>query len=116
MAALGLRFPITSRCGDARSSLRSIRVTARQVTATSQARMDPVRKTALVAGVFYLLTFVSSIPAVFLLDPVLNDPDFIVGSGADGRVVLGCLLDLVNAIACVGTAVALFPIVKRQNE
>jgi hypothetical protein len=78
--------------------------------------MDPVRKTALIAGVFYLLTFASSIPAVFLLDPVLNDPNYIVGSGADGRVVMGCLLDLVNAIACVGTAVALFPIVKRQNE
>ena len=78
--------------------------------------MDPVRKTALVAGVFYLLTFASSIPAVFLLDPVLNDPDYVVGAGADARVVLGCLLDLVNAVACVGTAVALFPVVKRQHE
>jgi hypothetical protein len=78
--------------------------------------MDPLRRTALVAGVFYLVTFASSIPAVFLLDPVLNDPDYILGSGADTQVVLGCLLDLVNAIACVGTAVALFPVVKRQNE
>lgn len=75
-----------------------------------------VRKTALVAGVFYLVTFVSSIPAVFLLSPVLNDPSYIVGSGPDAQVVMGCLLDLVNAIACVGTAVALFPIVRRQNE
>jgi len=47
---------------------------------------------------------------------VLNDPDHILGSGRDTQVVLGCLLDLVNAIACVGTAVALFPVVKRQNE
>jgi hypothetical protein len=91
-------------------------MTAEQMTTTSSTRMDPVRKTALIAGVFYLLTFVSAIPAVFFLDPVLNDPNYVVGAGADGRVVMGCLLDLVNAIACVGTAVALFPIVKRQNE
>ncbi|MDH2415838.1 DUF4386 domain-containing protein [Nocardioides sp. CER19] len=78
--------------------------------------MVPVRRTALVAGILYLVTFVASIPAVFLLDPVLNDAHYIVGSGSEGRVVLGCLLDIVNAVACVGTAVALFPIVRRQNE
>ncbi len=78
--------------------------------------MDQVRKTALVAGVFYLVTFASSIPAVFLLGPVLDDSRYVVGTGEDSQVVLGCLLDLVNAIACVGTAVALFPVVRRQNE
>jgi Domain of unknown function (DUF4386) len=78
--------------------------------------VDPLRRTALVAGGFYLLTFISSIPAVFLLDPVLNDPDYIVGSGADTRVLWGCFLDLINAIACIGTAVTLFPVVRRQNE
>jgi hypothetical protein len=78
--------------------------------------MDPVRKTALVAGVFYLITFISSIPALFLLHPVLNNPGYITSSGADTRVVLGCLLDLINAFAAIGTAVTLFPVVKRQNE
>jgi hypothetical protein len=52
--------------------------------------MDALRKTALVAGGFYLVTFVSSIPAVFLLDPVLNDADYIVSSGDDTRVLWGC--------------------------
>jgi hypothetical protein len=78
--------------------------------------MDALRKTALVAGGFYLITFVSSIPAVFLLDPVLNDSSYIVSSGADTRVLLGCFLDLINAVACVGTAVVLFPVLKRQQE
>jgi hypothetical protein len=78
--------------------------------------MDALRKTALVAGVLYLITFVSSIPAVFLLDPVLNNTHYIVSSGSDPRVLFGCLLDLVNAIAAIGTAVVLFPVVKRQNE
>lgn len=78
--------------------------------------MDSLRKTALVAGLFYLITFISSIPAVFLLDPVLNDADYIVGSGADTRVLWGGFLDLINASAVIGTAVVLFPVVKRQHE
>ncbi len=78
--------------------------------------LDTVRKTALIAGVFYLVTFASSIPAVFLLSPVLNDPNYVVGPGNDTTVVLGCLLDLINAFACVGTAVSLFPVVRRHNE
>jgi Domain of unknown function (DUF4386) len=78
--------------------------------------MDALRRTALIAGSFYLITFAASIPAVFLLDPVLNDPNYIVSSGADTRVLWGCFLDFINAIACIGTAVTLFPVVKRQNE
>ena len=78
---------------------------------------DWTRKYALAAGTFYLITFAASIPAAFyFLTPVLDNPDYIVSSGADTRVVVGCLLDLVNALACIGTAVAVFPVVKRQNE
>jgi hypothetical protein len=68
------------------------------------------------AGILYLITFAASIPALLLLGPVLDDPAYILGAGADTRVLVGCLLDVVNAVAAVGTAVALFPIVKRHNE
>jgi hypothetical protein len=78
--------------------------------------VDSTRRTALVAGALYLLTFIASIPAVFLLGPVLDNPDYIVSAGADTRVLWGCFLDVVNALACIGTAVVLFPVVKRQNE
>ena len=78
--------------------------------------MTSVRRTALVAGVLYLVTFVSAIPAVFLLDPVLNNPDYIVSAGSDTQVLFGNLLDLINALACIGTAVALYSVVKRQHE
>jgi hypothetical protein len=47
---------------------------------------------------------------------VLHHTNFIVGSGSDTRVVLGCVLDLINAIAAIGTAVTLYPVVKRQHE
>jgi hypothetical protein len=84
--------------------------------ATKGAGMDSMRKTALVAGVLYLMTFLSSIPAVFLLDPVLRDPTFITGGGADTQVRFGAFLDLVNALTAIGTAVALYSVVKRQHE
>src|SRR3954468_5270216 len=79
-------------------------------------RMDSPRKTALVAGLLYMLTFASSIPAVFLLNPVLTDPNYIVGPGADTQVITGAFLDLGNALACIGTAVALFSVMRREHE
>jgi hypothetical protein len=74
------------------------------------------RKTAAVAGALYLVTFVSSIPAVALIGPVLSDPEYVIGPGSDTQVLWGSLLDLVNALACVGTAVVLFPLIRRVHE
>jgi hypothetical protein len=91
--------------------------TAVRPTAAKGVAMTSLRKTALVAGGFYLITFIASIPAAFIfLGPVLDNPDYIVSSGADTRVLWGVFLDVINALACIGTAVALFPVVKRQNE
>ncbi|MGO9178658.1 MAG: DUF4386 domain-containing protein [Candidatus Limnocylindrales bacterium] len=78
--------------------------------------MNSIRKSALAAGVLYLITFAASIPAVILLHPVLSNPNYIVSVGADTQVTAGAFLDLVNALACIGTAVALFPVVRRVNE
>ncbi len=89
---------------------------AAHAAGTKRARTGFVRRTAFFGGLFYLITFAASIPAVFLLDPVLNDPSYIIGSGADTQVVWGCVLDVVNALAAIATAVVLFPIVKRQSE
>jgi hypothetical protein len=78
---------------------------------------DWTRNHARASGIFYLLTFASSIAAVvYFLNPILDDPRYVVGPGQDTRVVIGCLLDVVNALACVGTAVAVYPVVKRQNR
>lgn len=88
-----------------------------RTTETKRFSVDSMRKTALVAGVLYLATFLSSIPAVFLQGPVLNDPNFILGGGgADAQVRLGALLDLVNGLTAIGTAVALYSVVKRQHQ
>jgi hypothetical protein len=79
-------------------------------------QVDSTRKTALVTGVFFVITFITSIPALILYGPVLNHTDYIVGAGADTRVSLGAFLEVILAIANIGTAVTLFPILKRQNE
>ena len=66
----------------------------------------------------YLITFITSIPAFFVFyAPVLDDPRYIVGAGgADNSVAFGAFLELILIIANIGTAVVLYPILKRQNE
>jgi hypothetical protein len=81
-----------------------------------QPAVDLRRKTALVAGVFYLVTFVASIPALILYGPVLNDPGYVLGAGADTLVQWGAVLEVITALAGIGSAITLFPVVKRQNE
>jgi hypothetical protein len=77
--------------------------------------MDSLRKTALVAGVIYLITFVS-IPTLSLYGPVRNDPNYILGPGPDSPILIGAVLEVIVALACIGTAVVLYPVVKRQQE
>jgi len=89
-----------------------------QTPATKTANRTPMtstRKTALVAGVFYLITFVS-IPTLALYGPVKNHRDWILSSGSHTGVLVGGFLEVIVALACIGTAVTLYPVVKRQNE
>jgi hypothetical protein len=79
--------------------------------------MDQTRRISLIAGWLFIITFVASIPAaLFLYTPVLDDARYIVGAGADNRVAFGALLEMILIVANIGTAVVLFPILKRQNE
>jgi hypothetical protein len=70
---------------------------------------------ARIAGIFFVITFIS-IPALPLYDQVLNHTHFIAGGGGDARVQLGALFEIITLIAGVGTAVALYPILRRQAE
>jgi hypothetical protein len=77
--------------------------------------MTGLRKAALVAGGCYLLTFITSIPTLGLYGPV-KQLDFITGSGSDAGVHLAAFMEVILALAGVATALALYPIVKRQNQ
>jgi Domain of unknown function (DUF4386) len=75
------------------------------------------QKAARVFGVLFLITFITSIPALALFQPVLDDPAaYIAGGGKDSQIYLGALLEFLLILANVGTAVVLYPIVRRQNE
>ena len=64
----------------------------------------------------YLITFITSIPAYFFYVPVLDDPRYIVGAGADTSVRLGAFLEVILIISGIGTAVVVWPVLKRVNE
>ena len=75
------------------------------------------QKRARVFGVLFLITFATSIPALALYQPVLDDPvGYIAGAGHDTQILFAALLELLLIIANIGTAVVIFPIVRRQNE
>ncbi|MBA2597967.1 MAG: DUF4386 domain-containing protein [Chloroflexia bacterium] len=79
--------------------------------------MNSTRTIATVTGWLFVVTFIASIPAAFYFyPPLLNDPNYIVGAGADMRVKLGALLEVILVVANIGTAVVLYPLVKRQNQ
>src|ERR687886_761402 len=82
-----------------------------------RAGMSLDQKRARVFGVLYLITYVTSIPALALYQPVLDDPvAYIAGGGHDGQILLGALLELLLIIANIGTAVVIVPIMRRFNE
>jgi len=76
--------------------------------------MTSLRKYSLAGGVFYLLTFVSS-PTLSLYKSV-RAPNFVTSAGPDSPVVIGVLLEMIVALAGIGTAVALYPVLKRVGQ
>jgi hypothetical protein len=83
-------------------------------TKTERAPMSSLRKTSLIAGTIYLVTFVS-IPTLFLYSQV-KSANYIVGTGPDTPVIIGGILEIIVALAGIGTAVVLYPVLRKQNE
>lgn len=77
-------------------------------------KLDSNRKTSLAAGVLYLLTFVS-IPTLSLYGSI-RDPNYVIGPGPDLPALIGAILEIIVALTGIGTAVALYPVLKKQNE
>jgi hypothetical protein len=77
-------------------------------------RMSSQRKTSLIAGLLYVVTFVS-IPTLALYGPI-HKPSFISGAGSDTAVILGGILEIIVALAGIATAVVLFPVLRKQHD
>lgn len=79
--------------------------------------MSSDQRSARVFGVLFLITFATSIPALLLFQPVLDDPvGYVSSGGSDNRIFFGALLELLLIIANIGTAVVVYPILKRENH
>jgi hypothetical protein len=79
--------------------------------------VTPTRRISFAFGVLFLITFATSIPALLLFQPVLDDPvGYVTNGGSDNRIFFGALLELLLIIANIGTAVVVYPILKRQNH
>jgi hypothetical protein len=88
---------------------------AKHDTIKEGAKMDS-QTIARIFGALYLLTFVTSIAALLLFQPVLDDPaGYVANGGSDNRIFFGALLELLLIITNIGTAVVIYPIVRRQN-
>ena len=75
-----------------------------------------VRRLSLACGVLFLITYVTSITALALFQPVLDDPaGYIAGAGQVGRIILGVVLELALIGANIGTAVVLIPLFRRTR-
>jgi Domain of unknown function (DUF4386) len=77
---------------------------------------DSMRRTAHVVGWLFLVTYMTSIASKFGFYPPLFDSDYVLGPGSDTRVLLGALSELILIVANIGTAVALFSVLKRYHE
>ncbi|WP_104525451.1 DUF4386 domain-containing protein [Blastococcus atacamensis] len=78
--------------------------------------MGSTRTTAVVAGVFFVVAAVTAVAALALYQPALTDAAYVLGTGEDPAVLLGGLLEVVLAASCIGTAVTLYPVVRRYGE
>src|SRR5664279_1996011 len=79
--------------------------------------MTSDRKTAIVAGILFILAAVTAIVGALLYSSILNDPAYITkGSVNETRILWGAFLEIVLAFAVIGTSITLFPILKKFNE
>ena len=79
--------------------------------------MNTIRETARIVGLLFITAFVAGGIRYFLLDPILDDPDYLINIAADkNRVIIGALSFLILAVALAGIAIVMYPILKKHNE
>lgn len=79
--------------------------------------MNLHRGTARIVGALFLVAMVASLVGGIWLESILTAPDYLATvSVNETSVVIGVLLELVNGLAVIGIAVAMFPIFKKYNE
>ena len=79
--------------------------------------MNSHRKTSIIVGVLFLTAMFTSMLGDGLIKSILDVPDYLINVYPNKtRVIMGILLQLICAVAVVGIAVMLFPILKKHNK
>lgn len=85
-------------------------------TVDRQPVADPTRRAATIVGWLFIVTYVTSISAKIGFYPPLFDGNYVTGPGEDSRVLWGAFAECILIIANIGTAVVLFPVLRRWSE
>src|SRR5699024_5613641 len=79
-------------------------------------QMKSDRQAAAIVGILFIITWITSIPALMLYSPVLNKPDFLAnGAAHEHRIILGAFLELLVIVSVAGTGIALFPVLRKHD-
>ncbi|MBK8085430.1 MAG: DUF4386 domain-containing protein [Devosia sp.] len=82
--------------------------------ATRAAQKD-TQLLARLTGLFFLLTYATSIPPVLTLYvPALSDPAFVLGGARDMGLTWGAILEILLILFNIASAVAIYPVLKRR--
>lgn len=72
---------------------------------------------AKVTGVFFIVAAIAAIIGLKLYDPVLRNPDYLsLGARNSNQIVWGAVCELILACTATGTAIMLFPYLKKFSE
>jgi hypothetical protein len=92
----------------------SLNISKKPNLIAEQFPLSKFRKRALLAGLLYVLTFIS-IPTLSLYQPI-HQPNYVSTTAGDNNVIIGGLLEIIVALSGIATAVVLYPVLKKQNE
>src|SRR6476620_5216842 len=81
------------------------------MTPTSHPTEMALQKAGRLFGLLFILTFVTSIAGAVLYGPALDDP----AAGSDTQIQLGALLEIGLIVTNIGTALVIYPLVKRHT-
>jgi hypothetical protein len=76
---------------------------------------DPMRRAATIVGWLFIVTYVTSIAAKIGFYPPLFDGNYVTGPGQDTRVLWGAFFEAILIVANIGTATALYTVMKRRH-
>ena len=85
-----------------------------QPAAARHTAPDPTRRAATIVGWLFIVTYVTSISAKIGFYPPLFDGNYVTGPGDDTRVLWGAFAECILIIANIGTATALYTVVKHR--